>query len=124
MPMGEVSRRDGEILHPTSWIIEARGQKIPIVVVGNKIDVETERVTPREITESTAAFDWECGYVECCAKENIRIIDVFKELLVQAKIRYNLSPAVRRRRQSLPNYMSGGSAKSKHMLKRNSCTVA
>lgn len=94
------------------------------MVVGNKIDVETNRATSKEITESTAVFDWECGYVECCAKDNIHIIDVFKELLVQAKIRYKLSPAVRRRRQSLPNYSSNGSAKSKHMLKRNSCTVA
>jgi hypothetical protein len=29
-------------------------------------------------------------------------LQIFKELLVQAKITYNLSPALRRRRQSLP----------------------
>lgn len=32
---------------------------------------------------------------------------IFKELLSQAKIAYNLSPAVRRRRQSLPHQLSG-----------------
>ncbi|KAL0272181.1 UNVERIFIED_CONTAM: hypothetical protein PYX00_005258 [Menopon gallinae] len=106
-------------------IIQARGNKVPIVVVGNKIDLdEKEREVPREMSESTAAFDWECGYVECSAKDNSHIIDVFKELLVQAKIRYNLSPAVRRRRQSLPNYVTGNSSKSKPILKRNSCSVA
>lgn len=45
------------------------------------------------------------------------------------QVRYNLSPAVRRRRQSLPNYVGSGggssaAAKAKHMLKRNSCAVA
>nr|CAD7410152.1 unnamed protein product [Timema cristinae] len=109
-------------------ILEARGCRVPIVVVGNKEDLSEEgvgRAVPKEVAETTALFDWECGYVECSAKNNRRIVDVFKELLVQAKVRYNLSPAVRRRRQSLPNYVTGsGSAKSKHMLKRNSCTVA
>jgi GTPase SAR1 family protein len=96
-------------------------------VVGNKVDLEENgrRALSREIAEPIALFDWECGYVECSAKQNSHIIDVFKELLVQAKVRYNLSPAVRRRRQSLPNYITGnGATKNKHMLKRNSCTVA
>jgi len=96
-------------------------------VVGNKVDLaeKGQRELPREIAETVALFDWECGYVECSAKQNLHIIDVFKELLVQAKVRYNLSPAVRRRRQSLPNYITGnGHNKGKHMLKRNSCTLA
>ena len=47
--------------------------------------------------------DWENGYVECSAKDNINISAIFKELLEQAKVTYNLSPALRRyRRQSLP----------------------
>lgn len=37
-------------------------------------------------------------------------MQIFKELLAQAKITYNLSPALRRRRrQSLPPNQSGGS---------------
>lgn len=101
--------------------------QVPIVVVGNKVDLveNGRRAVLREIAETIALFDWECGYVECSAKQNLHIIDVFKELLVQAKVHYNLSPAVRRRRQSLPNYISeSGATKNKHMLKRNSCTVA
>ena len=108
-------------------ILESRGIRVPIVVVGNKCDLaeEGKRAVTREIAETIALFDWECGYVECSAKQNLHIVDVFKELLVQAKVRYNLSPAVRRRRQSLPNYVTGsGSTRNKHMLKRNSCTVA
>uniref|UniRef100_A0A182V2V3 GTP-binding protein Rhes n=2 Tax=gambiae species complex TaxID=44542 RepID=A0A182V2V3_ANOME len=56
---------------------------VPIVVVGNKTDLSDE-------------------------DEDLR--QIFKELLVQAKITYNLSPALRRRRrQSLPQQASTGS---------------
>lgn len=110
--------------------MEARGYRVPIVIVGNKADI-TERATPREITETIATMDWECGYVESSAKDNSGIVDVFKELLVQAKIRYNLSPAVRRRRQSLPSYTTTRQQPqqkmhqtAKSVMKRHSCTVA
>ncbi|EDW05008.1 GH22161 [Drosophila grimshawi] len=53
-------------------------------------------------TESVVTVDWENGFVEASAANNDNITQVFKELLAQAKITYNLSPALRRRRQSLP----------------------
>lgn len=105
-----------------SQIIEKRGPRVPIVIVGNKTDLNI-RYIPQEIVESIVTLDWECGYVECSAKENTGILDVFKELLVQAKIRYNLSPAVRRRRQSLPSLTTPHNS-AKFSLKRHSCTVA
>lgn len=52
--------------------------------------------------------DWENGFVETSAKDNINVGEVFKELLNQAKVKYDLGPSLRRnsaRRQSLP---SGG----------------
>ncbi|KFB40428.1 AGAP011306-PA-like protein [Anopheles sinensis] len=74
---------------------------VPIVVVGNKTDLSEEdedlRQVARDTTESMVTVDWENG--------------IFKELLVQAKITYNLSPALRRRRrQSLPQQASTGSS--------------
>lgn len=66
-------------------IIEKRGPKIPIVIVGNKCEL-TERFLPEEITEAIARYDWECGYVECSAKDNSNIVQVFKELLSQSKV--------------------------------------
>jgi hypothetical protein len=55
------------------------------------------------MTESVVTVDWENGFVETSAKDNVNVSQVFKELLSQAKIKYNLSPALRRRRrQSLP----------------------
>ncbi|XP_046664536.1 GTP-binding protein Di-Ras1-like [Homalodisca vitripennis] len=116
-----------EVIKLRDQIVEQRGPMVPIVVVGNKSEL-ADRAVSRELAETVAVYDWECGYVECSAKENQNIIQVFKELLVQAKIHYNLSPAVKRRRQSLPNYVGGnsgsGSVKNKYMLKRNSCSVA
>lgn len=54
-------------------------------------------------TESVVTVDWENGFVEASAKDGTNVSQIFKELLVQAKVKYNLSPALRRRRrQSLP----------------------
>ncbi|XP_043072019.1 ras-related protein Rap-2b [Drosophila grimshawi] len=79
---------------------------VPIVVVGNKTDLLAEDGELREVeyatTESVVTVDWENGFVEASAANNDNITQVFKELLAQAKITYNLSPALRRRRQSLP----------------------
>lgn len=110
-------------------ILDVRGYRVAIVIVGNKSDVEeSQRQIARDEAESIVTEEWGCGYVECSAKENSGIVEVFKELLVQAKIRYNLSPAVRRRRQSLPSYsLQGGNSKlqpNKYSLKRHSCTVS
>ncbi|KAI4498361.1 hypothetical protein M0802_006540 [Mischocyttarus mexicanus] len=77
---------------------------VPIVVVGNKLDlVEKEQEVDSESTRELVTSKWENGFVQVSAKENLNISQVFKELLLQAKLKYNLSPALRRRRrQSLP----------------------
>ena len=85
--------------------------KMPIVVVGNKTD-QTREVSKGE-AESMVMFDWENGYMECCAKEDDGIVPVFQELLNQAKSKFDFrtpvgtsplptTPVHMRRRQSLP----------------------
>ena len=90
----EVSRlRDLVHLH--------RGEEMPVVVVGNKTDLE--RQIPREEAEATVLCDWENGYVECCAKDNLNVPAIFRALLVQAKFSFQASsPSLISRRQSLP----------------------
>lgn len=87
-------------------IHETKGtSSVPIVVVGNKIDLMGNREVDTATTESVVTVDWENGFVETSAKENTNVSKVFKELLIQAKVKYNLSPALRRkRRQSLPSH--------------------
>ena len=90
-----------------------KGEGVPIVVVGNKTDLQRE--ISLEEAEAIVSLDWENGYVECCAKDNVKITEVFKELLNQAKSKFDFSnpvksrrgshtstPLMIRRRQSLP----------------------
>ncbi len=61
---------------------------VPMVVVGNKCDLEPDVDVPRDSLEAIVTFDWENGYVESSAKERRNINKIFKELLQQAKSRY------------------------------------
>ena len=97
------------------------GTDVPIVVVGNKSDVPVERrAVGKETAESMVNIDWEHGYVEASAKDNLHIVDIFQELLVQARVDLELSPAVRRRRRSLPAFDST----HKQLRKHNSCHIS
>jgi len=64
-------------------VMSIKGPDAPIVIVGNKIDAD--RVVEKEETEAIVELDWENGYVECSAKQNINIQEIFKEVLKQTK---------------------------------------
>ncbi|XP_035226312.1 ras-related protein Rap1-like [Stegodyphus dumicola] len=98
-------------------------EHVPIVVVGNKCDLESNRAVPKDITESVVTIDWENGFVESSAKENINILQIFKTMLTQAHICYALGPAVERRRKSLPVLSTYPKLKHAIEQKRHSCVV-
>ena len=93
-------------------VMKSKGADMPMVVVGNKADLE--RKVDMVETEALVQCDWENGYVECSAKYNENIQEVFKELLVQTRSQcdffpslsnsssHTTSPVSMRRRQSLP----------------------
>lgn len=60
-------------------------------MVGNKSDLQTDSDLPFESLEATALFDWENGFVQCSAKQNLNIKKIFKELLNQAKPRFGVN---------------------------------
>ena len=62
---------------------------MPIVVVGNQTDQARE--VSKEECEAVVTLDWEHGYVECCAKDNTNISQIFRELLHQAKAKFDFS---------------------------------
>ena len=72
---------------------ETKDAEVPIVVVGNKcdLDLDPELAGSKDALEATAVFDWENGYVECSAKERRNINKIFKELLQQAKSKYDFT---------------------------------
>ncbi|CAG5126645.1 unnamed protein product, partial [Candidula unifasciata] len=82
---------------------EKQDRDVPIVIVANKTDIgSAKRVISSETAESLVCMDWGNGYIEASAKDNVNIVGIFKEILRQSKVRYELSPAVRRRRESMP----------------------
>ncbi|XP_062890275.1 ras-like protein family member 10A [Mobula hypostoma] len=54
---------------------------VPIIVVGNKRDLQKQRFTPRRSTSVLVKKMWKCGYIECSARYNWHILLLFKELL-------------------------------------------
>lgn len=93
----EASRLRDMIHEARDCAEESAGQQqqpAPIVVVGNKCEVEKhDGDILKETPEATVVFDWENGYVESSAKERRNINKIFKELLVQARSRYDFGAA-------------------------------
>ncbi|XP_062887166.1 ras-like protein family member 10B [Mobula hypostoma] len=55
--------------------------EIPIIIVGNKRDLQRGRVIPRRNVSNLVKKTWKCGYIECSAKYNWHILLLFSELL-------------------------------------------
>lgn len=97
---------------------------VPIVIVGNKCDVEEKsRIIEKETAEALVAVEWGHGYVETSAKEKINIEDIFKELVCQAKVQqYRRMPSYRRGRKSMPEISLMNTITKRK--KRHSCNIS
>ncbi|NXB55595.1 RHES protein, partial [Struthidea cinerea] len=101
-------------------ILEVKEDKFPpIVVVGNKAESGGERQGPGEDALSLVELDWNSRFVETSAKDNENVLEVFRELLQQANLPSRLSPALCKRRETLPKEQ----ALRPPMNKTNSCSV-
>ena len=64
----------------SQWVKELRqqvGSELPIIVVGNKLDLNTERVVAREEAQSWCNANGDLPYYETCATEGTGLSDVF-----------------------------------------------
>ncbi|XP_015215668.2 RASD family member 3 [Lepisosteus oculatus] len=105
-------------------IVELKGDKLTaIAVVGNKADLENQRQVPAEDILSTVELDWNATFLEASAKSSENVLGVFKELLQQVNLPSRLSPALRRRRETIPKDSAGG-RKRPPMKKTNSCIIS
>ncbi|XP_064478955.1 ras-related protein Rap-2c-like [Ornithodoros turicata] len=111
-------------------VLEAR-RRVPIVIVGNKLDLEDCRNVRKEMVEALVCMDWEHGFVECSAKTGEGVQEIFKELLAQANFTKKVAKATQHRRMSLPVNSLGPmreplspGLKPKAARKRNSCAVS
>ncbi|KFM70010.1 hypothetical protein X975_10142, partial [Stegodyphus mimosarum] len=108
-------------------LMDSKQSNVPIVVVGNKCDLEKQRVVQKEVADTIVAIDWENRFVEASAKENINIVRIFQELLVQANFPYDLNPAVQKRRTSFPHCAlpkTNNNVTKNKKIKRKSCSVS
>ncbi|XP_076867265.1 ras-like protein family member 10B isoform X2 [Brachyhypopomus gauderio] len=65
-------------------ILETRvvgATETPILIVGNKRDLQRGRVIPRHNVSDLVRKSWKCGYVECSAKFNWHVLLLFGEAL-------------------------------------------
>ncbi|GIY20389.1 hypothetical protein CDAR_268981 [Caerostris darwini] len=74
-----------EAIKMWDMIQEIRGQNVPVVLVGNKTDLDTEReVTQEMIQEVITSPSRVCRYIETSAKSNQNVSQLFQELLQHA----------------------------------------
>ncbi|ETO13909.1 Ras GTPase [Reticulomyxa filosa] len=64
--------------------IDPEKGKLPLVLVGNKCDLEHERAVSREEAEEKSK-EWKCYWLEASAKEKINIDEVFLECVEQIR---------------------------------------
>ncbi|XP_036409475.1 ras-related protein Rap-1b-like [Megalops cyprinoides] len=96
---------------------------VPIIVVGNKVDLKTQRQVPIEVSMSTVEMDWNTSFVETSAKTSVNVTGVFRDLLQQVNLPSRLSPALQRRRQTIPK--DNVQLRKKPFLKKtNSCAIS
>ena len=100
------------------WSARDDAANIPIVVVGNMIDLKDRGSVERTTTDFVITMDWNHAYVETSAKNNYNIRSVFDELLEQFKLN-GIS-------ESGPLMKSVNSAQKREMQKsvRNKCTIS
>ncbi|XP_054159574.1 GTP-binding protein drn-1-like [Oppia nitens] len=77
-----------EVKRLRETIVEVKGETYcPIVVVGNKSDLpDSDRTVGIEMAECEC-IDWDHGFVECSAKDNRNIMNIFSSMLIQARLK-------------------------------------
>ncbi|KAG6811207.1 hypothetical protein H0H92_008569 [Tricholoma furcatifolium] len=83
----EASLREVDNLRKQIYRIKGDDHNIPIVVVGTKLDLVSEREVQRD-TISSLANRWSLPFYETSAKKNWHIDDVFEDLVRQLRAKY------------------------------------
>ncbi|KAJ8246088.1 hypothetical protein GJAV_G00263520 [Gymnothorax javanicus] len=113
-----------EVRRMREEILELKGEKfVPITVVGNKVDLENQRLLATGEIMPIVELDWNASFVEASAKSSENVMGVFKELLQHVNLPSHLSPALQRRRETIPKD-SVGIRKKPPMKKANSCILS
>ena len=82
-----------EIKNIRDMILQVKGSDpVPaIVVVGNKSDLDDEKRQVKMELAECECIDWEHGFVECSAKKNQNVVNIFSCMLIQARLKGTLN---------------------------------
>ncbi|XP_030596369.1 GTP-binding protein Rhes-like [Archocentrus centrarchus] len=118
MSFEEVRRLRDEILE-----LRGGGKRAPITVVGGKADLtESEgRVLLAGDAMAIVEGEWHANFVEASARTGGNTVGVFRSMLQQVNLPPRLSPAVWRRRDTVPK---PGVKKRPALKKHNSCVLS
>jgi len=92
----EATLREVDILRQQIYRIKGGNTKVPIVVVGTKLDLIAEREV-QESTIQTLAARWELPFYETSAKKDLHVNDVFVDIVRQMRERYPKAPKRKKR---------------------------
>ena len=81
---------------------------VPVMVVGNKCDLEKDRVIHQYDVNGLLEGRVNTSSIECSAKKNVNIEDVFVRLFHTAKLPSEMSPSLHRKVH--PQYVGKGSS--------------
>ena len=82
---------------------------VPMVIVGNKCDRESDREVGTDELIALAEGAPGCGFVESSAKKNVNIEEIFIKLFCLGKLPTEMSPSMHRKVQ--PSYVPGRDSK-------------
>merc|ERR1711892_1209326 len=75
------SMRDLYIKTMRDQIVKVKGsERVPILLVGNKIDLESQREVPT-VEGMALAQIWGCPFVDASAKNKVNVNEVFSEIV-------------------------------------------
>ncbi|TRM64910.1 small GTPase superfamily [Schizophyllum amplum] len=94
----EASLREVDSLRQQIYRIKGGNSDIPIVVVGTKLDLASEREVQKDAIQSLAA-KWGLPFYETSAKRNWHVADVFEDLVRQMRQRYPADPERKKKRR-------------------------
>lgn len=77
------------------WIFEEGRDEVPIIVIGNKADLNSEQdTTDNKIIDAIVSIDWGCPYITTSAKDDVNISDMYDAVCKGLNIKTEPKPVI------------------------------
>lgn len=97
----EVRRLHDDVIRTKSATNKKDCLSVPMVIVGNKCDLDKHRDVKKREAEKWASAQQSIAFLEASAKNNSGVNDVFYELFRMAKLPTEMSPSLHRKMSPL-----------------------